>query len=126
MPLYEFEHAVRLAASQKSALARAITDWHATTFGAPRFIVGCRFIDIGQGPLSEVYIGGEPRKTNRLFLSLRSGTGRTPQQLQDMTLKLVSIWEEIVGTSADAKLRAVYLKGTIDSALEAGVMLPMV
>ncbi|RFU29398.1 hypothetical protein B7463_g6941, partial [Scytalidium lignicola] len=125
MPLYEFEHAIRLAASQKHTLAKAITDWHAMTFNAPRFIVGCRFIDISQGPLSETYIGGQPSKINRLFISLRSGTGRTPAQLEDMTHKLVKIWDEIVGTSKEAQLRGVYIKGTIDSALEGGFMLPM-
>ncbi|KAH8800494.1 hypothetical protein F5884DRAFT_810574 [Xylogone sp. PMI_703] len=117
---------IRLAASQKNAIAKAVADWHATTFKAPRFIVGCRFIDVSQGPLSETYIGGRPSKVNRLFVSLRSGTGRTPAQLEDMTNKLVSIWHDAVGTSKEAQLRNIYIKGTIDSALEAGVFLPMV
>lgn len=126
MPIYEFEHVIRLATSQKTALAKAITNWHATKFKAPRFIVTCRFIDVSQGPLSETYIGGEPRKINSLFVSLRSGSGRTPEQLESMTHEVVSIWSDIVGSTKEAQLRAVYLKGTLDSALEAGVMLPMV
>lgn len=126
MPLYEFEHVIRLAASQKTALAKAITDWHATTFKAPKFIVSCRFVDISQGALSETYVGGQPRKSNRLFVSLRSGAGRTPEQLAGMTSNILSIWDGIVGQTAEARLRAVYLKGTIDSAFEGGFQLPMV
>jgi phenylpyruvate tautomerase PptA (4-oxalocrotonate tautomerase family) len=126
MPLYEFEHFIRLAASQKTAIAKAITDWHATTFKAPRYIVCCRFIDVSQGPLSETFVGGQPKRSNRLFLSLRSGTGRTPEQLEGMTNNIVSIWNGIAGSTVEAQLRAVYIKGTIDSALEGGFMLPMV
>lgn len=126
MPLYEFEHVIRLAAGQKSAIAKAITDWHATTFKAPRFIVCCRFIDVSHGPLSDTFIGGQPRKINRLFVSVRSGTGRTHEQLESMTSQIVSIWSGIMGSTSEAQLRAVYMKGTIDSALEGGFMLPMV
>mgnify|MGYP001560129653 CR=1 len=75
MPLYEFEHAIHLVASQKSAISKGITKWHATTFSAPKFIVACRFIDVSHGTLSKTFIGGEPRKLNRLFISLRSGAG---------------------------------------------------
>jgi phenylpyruvate tautomerase PptA (4-oxalocrotonate tautomerase family) len=126
MPLYEFEHVIRLVASQKTALAKAVTDWHATSFRAPRFIVACRFIDVSQGPLSETFVGGESKKTNRLFVSLRSGTGRTPEQLEVMTNNLVDIWTGIVGSTTEAQLKAVYIKGTLDTALEGGFFLPMV
>jgi hypothetical protein len=126
MPLYEFEHAICLAARQKTALAKAITDWHATAFKAPRFIVACRFIDVSQGPLSETFIGGNSKRINRLFVSLRSGTGRTSEQLEGITYKLVDIWTGIVGSTTEAQLRAVYIKGTLDSALEGGFFLPMV
>lgn len=126
MPLYEFEHIARLTASQKSSIARAITNWHATTFHAPKFIIGCRFVDISQGPLSETYIGGEPRKVNRLLVSLRSGAGRTPEQLEDMTMKVVGIWDAIVEKSAENELRTVFIKSNLDSAREGGFMLPLV
>ena len=126
MPLYDFQHVIRLTAGQKTALAKAITDFHSTTFKAPRFIVGCRFVDTSQGPLSDVFVGGEPRKINRLFVSLRSGTGRPQEVLEDMTHKLIAIWNGIVGSSKEAELRAVFIKGTLDSAMEGGFMLPMV
>jgi Putative oxalocrotonate tautomerase enzyme len=126
MPLYEFEHVIRLGASQKVALAKAVTDWHAISFKAPRFIVACRFIDVSHGPLSETFIGGESKTINRLFVSLRSGAGRTPEQLEGMTNKLVDIWTSIVGSTISSQLRAVYIKGTLDSALEGGFFLPMV
>lgn len=126
MPIYEFEHVIRLAASQKTALAKTITDWHATSFNAPRYIVQCRFIDVSQGSLSDIFIGGQPRKINRLFVSLRSGAGRTQQQLEGMTNKLVSMWDNVAGSTPEAELRAVYIKGTLDSAFEGGFHLPMV
>ncbi|KAL1962657.1 hypothetical protein VTN77DRAFT_9291 [Rasamsonia byssochlamydoides] len=126
MPLYEFEHAIQLSAQQKQALARAITDYHATTFNAPRFIVNCRFIDVSHGPLSDTYVGGNPRKINRLFLSLRSGTGRTPEQLQGMSDKLNDIWDGIVGKdSREKQLRGIYIKGILDTAKEGGFHLPL-
>jgi phenylpyruvate tautomerase PptA (4-oxalocrotonate tautomerase family) len=126
MPVYEFEHVIRLAASQKAALAKAITDWHATSFNAPRYIVQCRFIDINSGPLSEIFVGGQPRKINRLSVSLRSGSGRTQEQLESMTNKLVAMWNGIAGSTPEAQLRAVYIKGTLDAAFEGGFHLPMV
>lgn len=126
MPLYEFEHLVRLSASQKSSIAEAVTHWHTTTFKAPRYIVGCRFIDVSHGPLSDLYIGGVPKQQNRLFVSLRSGTGRTAEQLEGMTNSLLGIWNSVVGSSKDAELRAVFVQGVIDSAFEGGFMLPMV
>ncbi len=127
MPLYHFEHIIRLSGPQKLALARAITDWHAITFRAPRFIVNVRFVDVSQGLLSDTYVGGEPRQINRLFLSLRSGTGRTQSQLQGMADKLTGIWKEVVGTDSDEnQLRGVYIMGVLDSAMEAGFHLPMV
>jgi phenylpyruvate tautomerase PptA (4-oxalocrotonate tautomerase family) len=126
MPVYEFEHVIRLVASQKTALAKAITDWHATSFNAPRYIVQCRFIDISQRPLSEIFVGGQPRKINRLSVSLRSGSGRTQEQLEAMTNKLVTMWNGIAGSTPEAQLRTVYIKGTLDAAFEGGFHLPMV
>ena len=128
MPIYHFEHAVQLSKTQRLALARAVTDWHATTFKAPRFIVNCRFVDVSHGPLSDTYVGGVPRQINRLFLSLRSGAGRTPAQLEGIADKLTGIWNEVVlpGSTLEKQLRAVYVMGTLDSAKEAGFHLPMV
>lgn len=127
MPIYEFEHAIALSVSQKSAIAEAVTHWHATTFKAPRYIVGCRFIDVSHGVLSDTYFGGVAKQANRLFISLRSGTGRTAEQLEEITNTLRSIWTSVVGsTSREAELRYVFVKGTLDSALEGGFMLPMV
>lgn len=126
MPLYEFEHVARLTASQKYTIAKAVTHWHATTFHAPKFIIGCRFVDVSQGTLSDVFIGGEPRKLNRLFVSLRSGAGRTPEQLEGMTTQLVRIWNAAVDKSVENELKTVFIKSNLDSALEGGFMLPMV
>jgi phenylpyruvate tautomerase PptA (4-oxalocrotonate tautomerase family) len=126
MPLYEFEHAASLTAAQKYEIAKSVTNWHATTFNAPKFIISCRFIDVSQGTLSETFIGGEPRKLNRLFVSLRSGAGRTPEQLESMTIELVGIWDAVVEKSTENELRTVFIKSNLDSALEGGFMLPMV
>ncbi|KAF7553405.1 hypothetical protein G7Z17_g3635 [Cylindrodendrum hubeiense] len=126
MPLYEFEHAIRLTVTQRQALASAITDYHALTFNAPRFIVNCRFVDVSQGPLSNTFVGGQPSQINRLFVSLRSGTGRTPAQLQGLSDKLESIWDEVVGKGPrEQRLRGIYIKGTLDAAKEGGFHLPM-
>lgn len=127
MPLYQFEHIIQLSTTQKATIARTITDWHATTFKAPRFIVQCRFIDVSQGLLADHYVGGAPRQINRVFLSLRSGTGRTQEQLQGMADKISDSWDDVVGQgSIEQQLRGVYIQGNIDSAKEAGFHLPMV
>ena len=96
MPIYEFQHVLPLSAGQKSRLARAVTDWHSFTFRAPRFIVNCRFVDTRSLPSEDNYVGGKPFKGNRLFVSLRSGTGRTEEQYMDMTRKLQAMWSEAV------------------------------
>lgn len=127
MPIYEFEHAIRLTVTQRQALATAITDYHALTFNAPRYIVNCRFIDVSQGPLSNTFVGGQPSQINRLFVSLRSGTGRTHAQLQGLSDKLESIWDGVVGKGTrEQQLRGIYIKGTLDVAKEGGFHLPMV
>jgi len=126
MPIYKFEHVIPLSRSQKTGLAQAITDWHATTFKAPRFIVNVRFVDVSQGVLSDSYIGGAQRQTNRHFVSLRSGTGRTESQLQGISDKLESLWDSAVGKSRSNQLRGVFILGHIESAKEAGFHLPLV
>lgn len=127
MPIYHFEHAISLSQVQKLALVKAITDWHATTFKAPRFIVNVRFVNISSGLLSDTYVGGAPRQINRLFVSLRSGAGRTPAQLESIADKLEGFWNETVGSGTiEKKLRGVFIQGSIDSAKEAGFHLPLV
>lgn len=127
MPIYEFEHAIRLSVTQRQALATAITDYHALTFNAPRYIVNCRFIDVSQGPLSNTFVGGQPSQINRLFVSLRSGAGRTHAQLQGLSDKLESIWDGVVGKGTrEQQLRGIYIKGNLDVAKEGGFHLPMV
>ncbi|RSL90140.1 hypothetical protein CEP52_014684 [Fusarium oligoseptatum] len=110
MPLYEFHHILPLTGVEKSRLARLITDWHATTFKAPRFIVNCRF-------------------TNKLMITLRSGTGRTAEQYAGITTKLVSFWndsiKEVQATQKEKELKDVFIMGSYDSAFERGFFLPM-
>ncbi|KAJ5361313.1 hypothetical protein N7541_002157 [Penicillium brevicompactum] len=126
MPLYEFEHAIVLTESHKQAIAHGITEFHAITFNAPRYIVNCRFIDISSGPLSDTFVGGKRRHTNRLFVTLRSGTGRTSDQLRVLIDSVNSIWDNIVGGSGwESQLRGIYIKGSIDAAKEGGFHLPM-
>jgi len=122
MPTYEFHHIIPLTSAQKGTLASLVTDWHAFTFRAPRFIVNCRFVDIRAAPLEDNYIGGKPFKSNKLFVSLRSGTGRTEEQYANMTGKLIDMWHEAVkGTpSPDNELKDVFAMGTLDSAYARG------
>lgn len=127
MPIYHFEHAIQLSQTQKLNLVRSITDWHAITFKAPRFIVNIRFVDVSQGLLADTYVGGVPRQINRLFVSLRSGTGRTQSQLEGMADKLEGFWKQAVGDETVRKqLRGVFIMGAIDSAKESGFHLPLV
>ncbi len=130
MPIYEFHHGLSLTATQKSKLARAVTDWHSFTFRAPRFIVNCRFIDLQKLPTEDNYVGGKPFKSNKLFVSLRSGTGRTEEQYKSMTQKLQEIWNEamvdVEAPALEKDLKDVFIMGTLDSALERGWFLPMV
>ncbi|KAF6829357.1 hypothetical protein CPLU01_07999 [Colletotrichum plurivorum] len=127
---YEFHHILPLTRAHKAALARAVTDWHATTFKAPRFIVNCKFVDIRAQSSDDNWIGGLAMKTNRLDIFLRSGTGRTAQQYQDITTKLVSIWDDAVkdvqtAAESDKELKDVFILGVFDSAFERGFFLPM-
>ncbi|UKZ64195.1 uncharacterized protein TrAtP1_005415 [Trichoderma atroviride] len=126
MPMYHFELATKLTQTQKLALVRTITDWHATTFKSPRFIVNVRFIDVSEGLLADSYVGGTQRRINRLFVSLRSGTSRSQQALEGMADKLESFWNETVGKDSIAKqLRGVFIMGELDVAKEAGFHLPL-
>ncbi|PNP38425.1 hypothetical protein TGAM01_v205938 [Trichoderma gamsii] len=126
MPMYHFELATKLTQIQKLALVRTITDWHATTFKSPRFIVNVRFIDVSEGLLADSYVGGTQRRINRLFVSLRSGTSRSQQALEGMADKLESFWNETVGNDSIAKqLRGVFIMGELDVAKEAGFHLPL-
>ncbi|KIW13328.1 hypothetical protein PV08_08516 [Exophiala spinifera] len=129
MPIYEFHHILPLSPIQKSRLARVVTDWHSFTFRAPRFIVNCRFVDTRSVPSEDNYVGGKPFKSNRLFVSLRSGTGRTEEQYIDMTRKLQAMWNETVqdvpAPSVEKELKDVFIMGTLDSAFERGWFLPM-
>jgi phenylpyruvate tautomerase PptA (4-oxalocrotonate tautomerase family) len=127
MPIYHFELATRLTQTQKLALVRTITDWHAITFKSPRFIVNVRFVDVSQGFLADSYIGGVQRQINRLFVSLRSGTSRSQAALEGMADKLEGFWNETVGKDSIAKqLRGVFIMGELDVAKEAGFHLPLV
>lgn len=131
MPSYEFHHILPLTRAHKATLARAITDWHATTFKAPRFIVNCKFVDIRAQSSEDNWIGGLAMKTNKLNIFLRSGTGRTAQQYQDITTKVVAIWDDAVkdvqtAAESDRELNDMFIMGVFDSALERGFFLPMV
>ncbi|CAG9948561.1 unnamed protein product [Clonostachys rosea f. rosea IK726] len=129
MPCYEFNHVLPLTRAHKATLARVITDWHATTFKAPRFIVNCKFVDIRAQSSDDNWIGGLPMKTNKLNIFLRSGTGRTDQQYQGITNKLVSIWDEVIkdiqAVESEKELKDVFVMGVFDSALERGFFLPL-
>lgn len=130
MPTYEFHHILPLTGVQKSRLARLITDWHATTFKAPRFIVNCRFVDIRASNPEDFWVGGRQLKTNRLMITLRSGTGRTAEQYAGITTKLVSFWndsiKEVQAGPKEKELKDVFIMGSYDSAFERGFFLPMV
>lgn len=127
MPMYHFELAIKLTQTQKLALVKKITDWHATTFRSPRFIVNVRFMDVTQGLLADTYVGGEQRQINRLFVSLRSGGGRTQEQLEGMADKLEGFWNEAVGKESIAtQLRGIFIKRELDVAKESGFHLPLV
>ncbi|PWY94136.1 hypothetical protein BO94DRAFT_321730 [Aspergillus sclerotioniger CBS 115572] len=126
MPLYEFEHAIPLKESEKQAIAHGITEFHANAFHAPRYIVNCRFIDISDGPLSDIFVGGKRRQINRLFVTLRSGTGRTVDQLRVLIDSVNDVWDNTVGGGGwEKQLRSVYIKGSIDAAKEGGFHLPL-
>ncbi|RTE78024.1 hypothetical protein BHE90_007484 [Fusarium euwallaceae] len=129
MPLYEFHHILPLTGVEKSRLARLITDWHATTFKAPRFIVNCRFVDIRASNTEDFWVGGRQLKTNKLMITLRSGTCRTAEQYAGITTKLVSFWndsiKEVQATQKEKELKDVFIMGSYDSAFERGFFLPM-
>ncbi|CAH0057873.1 unnamed protein product [Clonostachys solani] len=129
MPMYEFHHILAITKAQKSNISRAITEWHAATFKAPRFIVNCRFVDIRADHPDNNWVGGLPMKTNKLMITLRSGTGRTEQQYRDITNKVVSLWDEAVKDSQandrEKELKDVFIMGTFDSAMERGFFLPL-
>ncbi|KAI8691879.1 hypothetical protein LRP88_09140 [Fusarium phalaenopsidis] len=129
MPLYEFHHILPLTGAEKSRLARLITDWHATTFKAPRFIVNCRFVDIRASNTEDFWVGGRQLKTNKLMIMLRSGTGRTAEQYVGITTKLISFWndsiQEVQATRKEKELKDVFIMGSYDSAFERGFFLPM-
>ncbi|KAL2675592.1 hypothetical protein Neosp_011782 [[Neocosmospora] mangrovei] len=129
MPLYEFHHILPLTGAEKSRLARLITDWHATTFKAPRFIVNCRFVDTRASNIEDFWVGGRQLKTNKLMITLRSGTGRTTEQYTAITNKLISFWndsvKEVQATQKEKELKDVFIMGSYDSAFERGFFLPM-
>lgn len=92
--------------------------------------MNCHFTNTVDIPDEDNYVGGKPFRSNKLFVSLRSGAGRTEEQYQSMTKTLQRMWNEAVGEDAgngsDKELKDVFILGTIDSALERGWFLPMV
>ncbi|MCJ1305423.1 hypothetical protein MMC08_008237 [Hypocenomyce scalaris] len=122
MPLYEVEHTIHLSPEQLDKLAEAITRIHTRAFTTPSLFVNIRFTNVAQ---QVTYVGGKPKRANRILASVRSGGGRSNDQFEKICKDITEEWDSIVGTSApEYKLRAVFVLGTITTAMEAGFMLP--
>ena len=95
MPRYELTTDEELTRSQKDALAREITDVHATATGAPPCIVHVIFWTTGAG---NAYVGGDPRSGAYLQGSVRAG--RDPETIAKLLHGLAAALCRITGGNA--------------------------
>lgn len=140
MPTYEVEHVCPLTEKQQDALASAITDCHATLFGAPKFFVNVRITDIST---HRTYVAGKrvrpgmslvrtsisqpvsphflQSSTNRIFAYVRGGPSRTQKHYDELCSSLIAAWDKIV---PGQELRLITIHDSIKAGYEAGFSRP--
>jgi phenylpyruvate tautomerase PptA (4-oxalocrotonate tautomerase family) len=97
MPRYEVTTDEELAAAQKTALARDITDVHVTVTGAPPSIVHVVFLTTGPG---NAFVAGEARPGTYVQGSVRAG--RDAETTTKLLTELTAAVSRVTGTpSAD-------------------------
>lgn len=132
MPYYEVNHTISLLPSQKSDLARAITEIHSTRFSTPRLFVNVKFTDFSETPL---FIGGHEQKKSHILAHVRTGASRTTKDFNTLCADVTAAWNDIVvplpkvrrsdsDTDEDRKLYSVFVLGDIVAGMEAGFEIP--
>ncbi|ORX95703.1 hypothetical protein BCR34DRAFT_498303 [Clohesyomyces aquaticus] len=128
MPLYTVHHAFPLYPEQRSALATAITSLHCTTFRAPSIFVNVTF-----HPATPTFIGGREVQSNAIIAHMRPRPNKAPGTLDNLTLELLTIWDQVFNTSGWAipgsiqnpeALHTVFIMEDIVSGAEQGFLLP--
>ncbi|KAH8812336.1 hypothetical protein F5884DRAFT_750645 [Xylogone sp. PMI_703] len=134
MPVYEVIHSYPLTKDQKARLAESITHLHSTKFHTPSLYVNIRFVPAEQ--TGDFFIAGKPTvptSPNRIMALVRVGSDRTKQMFDDLALKIMASWNEIVEyddsihvetlQDKERKLHLVGFQGVI-TGVENGVLLP--
>lgn len=130
MPLYEVQHAIPLAISQKDELAQALTQIHSTKFTTPKNFVNVSFTDVSEAC---TYVGGQRQTGNHIRANVRAGPTRTQEDWNELCKEVERAWYHICGTplprlkgrpEPDTSLRSVIVIGGIIAGLEAGFVLP--
>ncbi|RFU25134.1 hypothetical protein B7463_g11195, partial [Scytalidium lignicola] len=121
MPFFEVYHIIDLTAEQKSTLAKAFTVAHSRRFTTLEQFVNIRFNNVAD---EDVYVGGYPRRFNRIFCNVRPGGGRSQEAFQALCHDLAGHWAEIVGTEGDKNLRSVFVVAALAAGIEVGLDFP--
>lgn len=142
MPLYQVEHICSLTSSQQEQLAEVITTIHSRKFTTPSLFVNVTFTDISSQvafvagkKVSTIILQRGPalqrgtdiipqRNTNRLLAHIRTGPSRTTEDYNSLTSSLNKAWCEIVGSTGEQELGAVFILGDIVAGSEAGFVFP--
>jgi len=96
MPFYQFTiSADSTSARKKAEIAKAITEAHCKTTGAPADFVSCSFVEIPSGGL---FLGGVPDTRTRMVGLIR----RRPEALKrELLVKLAEAWSSATGEHID-------------------------
>ncbi|KIW98682.1 uncharacterized protein Z519_00343 [Cladophialophora bantiana CBS 173.52] len=123
MPLYDVEHVTPLTPDQQSALAKALTNLHATRFKTPGFFLNVRYTDSSK---QVVFRNGRRAVYNRVILRTRSGEQRSKELYDEHCRDIVRVWEEVVGKEGELGLRTVWVMAALTTAVECGIARPKV
>lgn len=122
MPLYEIHHSTPLLPHQLSAIAKAITNLHCSTFSAPSSFVNIVFhpattSETTIGPA--IYVGGEQHQTNYIIGHLRPRPSKPRDTLNTLVEGLTAVWNEVVRArplDASAQTTTATTSGRLDDA----------
>lgn len=90
-------HSLPLIASQRSDIAKSITELYNKTFNAPSIFINVRFVPV----MDEDYYCGGKRKpgTNRIFVYTRGCGGRTAETFAILAERVERIWNNTIGAT---------------------------
>ncbi|KAH8684336.1 hypothetical protein BGZ60DRAFT_164463 [Tricladium varicosporioides] len=126
MPFYNIEHSIPLSPSQKSSLAKQITNLHSIKFNAPSLFVNIKFSPLDSSSATLIdpnfFVGGKPKAgLNYIWAHVRGGGGRSQEHFDKLAESVEEIWNDVTGEKGT--LQAVFIVPGI-VARERGLRIP--